>query len=156
MEPADPSTADAKAPPPPPRAAARPHVPLVAAAAGATLLLSALWWTVSPRPAPDDGPAIAAVAAPQQPRPAQRHVAADRAPARAEAAQPEPVATVRAAAPRRTTGRPALPADPRELCGDRRFFALLACVKRECERPEVSGHPECRRMADLETPAPQP
>jgi hypothetical protein len=29
-------------------------------------------------------------------------------------------------------------------------------VKRECERPEASAHPECRRMAELESPAPQP
>jgi hypothetical protein len=69
---------------------------------------------------------------------------------------PETVATVRAAAPRRAAVRPVLAADPRERCGDRRFIALLACVKRECERTEVSGHPECRRMADLESPAPQP
>lgn len=42
---------------------------------------------------------------------------------------------------------------PRERCGDRMFLARLECMRRECERPALAAHAECRRMATMEREA---
>jgi hypothetical protein len=132
---------------------------MIAAAAGATLLAVALGWNHLSGTGDGDEPAMAAATPEPSARPPQRRVSSVAAPAAPLATSAQPVAaTGRAAAgqPRRAAERTSLPADPRERCGDRRFFALLACVKRECERPEVAAHPECRRLTDLESPPAQP
>ena len=45
----------------------------------------------------------------------------------------------------------AAPLDPRDACGDRRYFALALCVSRQCEMPRWRSHPKCveaRRTED--------
>lgn len=39
---------------------------------------------------------------------------------------------------------------PRERCGDRNFFSLLVCMKRECDQPALAAHPEYVKMRDQE------
>jgi hypothetical protein len=72
------------------------------------------------------------------------------APARSAPLDPAPPRVADA-----TLGRslkPALvePADPRARCGERNFFSLLLCVKRECQNPAVSGHAECVKLREQE------
>jgi hypothetical protein len=129
----------------------------------ATLAAAALAWSMAWQKPPaasqaatvaaTDKPRAAAVSPPG--RPAAPTVATPLAPAAARATTPVQAAAMpRRAAVERAT--PALPADPRERCGDRNFISQVACMKRECERPEFSGHAECRRMTALEAPQPQP
>ncbi len=40
--------------------------------------------------------------------------------------------------------------DPRARCGERNFFSLLLCIKRECQNPAVSAHPECVKLREQE------
>ena len=35
------------------------------------------------------------------------------------------------------------PRGPRDLCGDRNFFALAVCMSRQCETPRWQAHPQC-------------
>jgi hypothetical protein len=149
------SHAEASRPSAPRRTWRRP--PVMAAVAVAAVIVAALGWTLVPRPSADAA-VLSAAATEPGPRAAQRRVSAGTPVRDALAVPSDSVTTARAATPRprRTAERTALPADPRERCGDRRFISLLACVKRECERPEVAAHPECRRMADLESPPVQP
>lgn len=40
---------------------------------------------------------------------------------------------------------------PREVCGERQFFALAVCLSRQCAMPRWQGHPQCadaRRLAE--------
>lgn len=67
------------------------------------------------------------------PRPAQR-------PRR----EPAPEQATQAAQVART-----LPS-PREACGDRVFIALALCMKRQCNKPELAGHPQCVQMRQQE------
>jgi len=65
-----------------------------------------------------------------------------------------PVVTPPAAAPKPPPGaRPAGEADsPRSACMPRTEFALLLCMKAQCERPRFANHPQCdelRRSGDL-------
>jgi serine/threonine protein kinase len=149
------SHAEASRPSAPRRTWRRP--PVMAAVAVAAVIVAALGWTLVPRPSADAA-VLSAAATEPGPRAAQRRVSAGTPVRDALAVPADSITTARAATPRprRTAERTALPADPRERCGDRRFISLLACVKRECERPEVAAHPECRRMADLESPPVQP
>ena len=43
------------------------------------------------------------------------------------------------------------PADPRARCGERNFFSLLLCMKRECQNPAVSAHAECVKLREQES-----
>jgi hypothetical protein len=43
------------------------------------------------------------------------------------------------------------PADPRARCGERNFFSLLLCMKRECQSAAVSAHPECVKLREQES-----
>jgi non-specific serine/threonine protein kinase len=47
-------------------------------------------------------------------------------------------------------------AGPRARCGDRRFIALLVCMKQQCLQPALQDHPECRRMREMEQAQSQP
>ncbi len=68
------------------------------------------------------------------------------------------VAPLDPAAPRvadATAGRTVKPlgaesTDPRARCGERNFFSLLLCMKRECQNPAVSAHPECVKLREQE------
>jgi serine/threonine protein kinase len=44
------------------------------------------------------------------------------------------------------------PIDPRARCGERNFFSMLVCLKRECADPAVSAHAECVKLREQETP----
>jgi hypothetical protein len=147
--------AEAARPSAPGRTWRRPSV--MAATAVAAVIVAALGYTLASRPSADAA-VLSAAAIEPGPRATQRRVSAGTPVRDALAVPSDSVTTARAATPRprRTAERTALPADPRERCGDRRFISLLACMKRECERPEVAAHPECRRMADLESPPVQP
>ena len=134
-------------------------MPLFATTAGATLLAAALWWAQLPRPTAAEaaGPLAATEADSPRARPAvdvpRPH--ASPLPAARLAAAPAPgVTQPRRAAVQRSAAT--LPPGPRELCGDRMIIALVACMKRECGRPELAQHAECQRLATLETPQPQP
>jgi hypothetical protein len=96
---------------------------------------------------------------------------AQRGPARAASA-PTPVTAARnpdtppprsapidAAAPRvadATAGRTPKPVaaaestDPRARCGERNFFSMLVCLKRECQNPALSAHAECVKLREQE------
>jgi serine/threonine protein kinase len=43
--------------------------------------------------------------------------------------------------------------DPRARCGDRNYFSLLVCLKRECQNPVLAAHPECVRLREQEAGA---
>ena len=45
---------------------------------------------------------------------------------------------------------PALSADPRVRCGERNFFSMLICLKRECQNPALSAHAECAKLREQE------
>ncbi len=69
-------------------------------------------------------------------------------------------APIDAAAPRvadATAGRAAKPVaaadstDPRVRCGERNFFSMLVCLKRECQNPALSAHAECVKLREQET-----
>jgi hypothetical protein len=40
--------------------------------------------------------------------------------------------------------------DPRARCGERNFFSMLLCLKRECQNPAVSAHAECVKLREQE------
>jgi hypothetical protein len=40
--------------------------------------------------------------------------------------------------------------DPRARCGERNFFSMLVCLKRECQDPAASAHPECVNLREQE------
>jgi hypothetical protein len=42
------------------------------------------------------------------------------------------------------------PIDPRARCGERNFFSMLVCIKRECGDPAVSAHAECVKLREQE------
>ncbi len=80
------------------------------------------------------------------------------APSRSLDAPPPRGAALDPAAPRvadATAGRNLKPAaidnaDPRARCGERNFFSMLLCVKRECQNPAASAHPECVKLREQE------
>jgi serine/threonine protein kinase len=41
-------------------------------------------------------------------------------------------------------------ADPRVRCGERNFFSMLVCLKRECQNPALSAHAECVKLREQE------
>jgi hypothetical protein len=166
------------APPP----AAAPAVPrglpqrgLVGVLAGLVALnILAWWWFTRPDPAP---PAVAAAPAPAAVAAAPPASAASAAaepvetilsvlPARVSPPAPGPTATavpaaVGTAATTPVAGaRPGGAADaalgPRARCGDRNFLSLLVCMKRECDAPALSGHPECVKMREQEEASHRP
>ena len=55
-----------------------------------------------------------------------------------------------------TAGRNPKPAaatestDPRARCGERNFFSMLVCLKRECQNPALSAHAECVKLRQQE------
>jgi hypothetical protein len=140
-------------------AARQGRVPLIASA-GAAVLAAALWWGIALQAPPQAAAASATTEDAAQaaaPTTAEPGLAGPQADAMPRADEPPAVEPSRAAAAtRRVVNRSAAVTDPRQVCGSRRFIAFVACVKRECERPELSQHPECRRMAALEGPEPQP
>ena len=42
-----------------------------------------------------------------------------------------------------TAPREAAPRSPKDICGDRNFFALAVCINRECQAPQLRAHPQC-------------
>jgi serine/threonine protein kinase len=40
--------------------------------------------------------------------------------------------------------------NPRVRCGERNFFSMLVCLKRECQNPAVSAHAECVKLREQE------
>ena len=40
--------------------------------------------------------------------------------------------------------------DPRVRCGERNFFSMLVCLKRECQNPALSAHAECVKLRQQE------
>jgi hypothetical protein len=64
------------------------------------------------------------------------------------------VAADAAARPASAALKPGVPAadpgDPRSRCGDRNYFSLLVCLKRECQNPALAAHPECVRLREQE------
>ncbi len=40
--------------------------------------------------------------------------------------------------------------NPRVRCGERSFFSMLVCLKRECQNPAVSAHAECVKLREQE------
>ena len=58
-----------------------------------------------------------------------------------------------------TAGRNLKPAaaesiDPRARCGERNYFSMLVCMKRECQSPALSAHPECVKLREQEATQP--
>jgi serine/threonine protein kinase len=41
-------------------------------------------------------------------------------------------------------------ANPRVRCGERNFFSMLVCLKRECQNPAISAHAECVKLREQE------
>ncbi len=84
--------------------------------------------------------------------------AAASAPARSLDAPLPRSAPLDAAAPRvadATAGRNVKPVtvesnDPRARCGERNFFSMQLCIKRECQNPAVSAHAECVKLREQE------
>jgi serine/threonine protein kinase len=74
--------------------------------------------------------------------------AGDAAPA--SATLPAATSVVDAAQPPRPAAAPAKPASPRQTCGSRVFVALYRCMQRQCERPDLTQHPECVEWRRLE------
>jgi len=64
---------------------------------------------------------------------------------------PPPRNAARETKPERTAPRHAGVAGPRERCGDRRFLALVVCMKQQCDSDSrLRSHPECQRMEKAE------
>jgi serine/threonine protein kinase len=40
--------------------------------------------------------------------------------------------------------------NPRVRCGERNFFSMLVCLKRECQNPALSAHAECVKLREQE------
>jgi serine/threonine protein kinase len=81
-------------------------------------------------------------------------VAAASAPVRAPAIDAAATPRVADATGGRAPAKPAAvsePIDPRARCGERNFFSMLVCLKRECSDPAVSAHAECVKLRDQET-----
>jgi hypothetical protein len=98
----------------------------------------------SPAPSPDPAPVIAAPVS-EVARPVAAELPADKP------EQPERGPRIRAS--QKATHHVA---GPRARCGDRRFIALLVCMKQQCLQPSLRDHPECRRMREMEEDQAQP
>lgn len=61
-----------------------------------------------------------------------------------------PVAAITAPATATPAALTAASLGPRARCGERNFFSMLICVKRECEQPAMAGHAECVTMREQE------
>jgi hypothetical protein len=124
---------------PVPRRRAWPFAAVVAT----VMMLAALWWVASPRRTSAGVAALPVAQSPVLERSA------------AEPATPAPAVPVRSSAA--ATVHPAADATPAsELCAGRGFLARIACLKRECDRPELDSHPACRRMRAMEQKPPEP
>jgi serine/threonine protein kinase len=80
-------------------------------------------------------------------------VAAASAPLRTpalDAATPRVVDATGGRAPAAKAAAVTEPIDPRARCGERNFFSMLICLKRECSDPAVSAHAECVKLREQE------
>ncbi len=128
--------------------AAIPAPPATADSGGTETILSVLPARL-PRAA--GTAASAAIAAASSVQPAR---GLDAALPRSPALEPGPPRVADATAGR--VGKPVAieVADPLQRCGERNFFSKMLCVKRECQNPAVSAHPECVKLREQEAAHP--
>jgi serine/threonine protein kinase len=123
---------------------------VAASLAGAAAAMGLGWWALAP------APAVSEQVVRTEPRRAGpvRVAASPASVPAATATQAVSHASPPAARPR--PARATMADGPRERCGDRRFLVLLVCMKQQCEQPALRGHPECKRMEEMEQAQRQP
>jgi serine/threonine protein kinase len=118
-------------------------------AAGSETILSVLPARAS-RPAASAVATLPAIAGAASARPTDSPLART-PPIETSAARMTADATARpASAALKPAGAAADPGDPRSRCGDRNYFSLLVCLKRECQNPALAAHGECVRLREQE------
>ena len=104
----------------------------------------------APRPAASAVATLPALAGAASARPTDTPLART-PPIETGAARMTADATARpASAALKPAGAAADSGDPRSRCGDRNYFSLLVCLKRECQNPALAAHPECVRLREQE------
>jgi len=138
------------APPPQPAASAAPAATgdlmaeraLPAPAAGVAPAQPAAA-VVTAAPAVQSAPAKPVDAQPQPPAPPVAQAPPAKPQPRSQTARSSGTRTDGALQPRRTG---ASAADPREMCGNRRDFALLYCLRAQCKKPQYEASEQCRAL----------